>query len=59
LSIERIALGLESLAVHPLEFRLDEAIAVDAITFFFVVRVEPDAGKHDLIAHAAQCGGEG
>jgi hypothetical protein len=59
LSIERIALGLESLAVHPLEFRLDEAIAVDAITFFFVVRVESNAGKHDLIAHAAQCGGEG
>jgi len=59
LSIDRIALGLESLAVHPLEFRLDEAIAVNAITFFFVVRVESDAGKHDLIAHAAQCGGEG
>jgi hypothetical protein len=59
LSVERIALRLESLAVQPLEFRLDEAIAVDAITFFFVVRVEPDAGKHDLIAHAAQCGGKG
>jgi hypothetical protein len=59
LSVEGISLCLEFLAVHPFEFRLDEAVAVDAITFFFVVRVESDAGKHDLIAHAAQCGWEG
>jgi len=58
LSVERIALRLEFVAVHPFEFRLDEAIAVDAITLFFVVRVEHDAGKHGLVAHIAPRGGE-
>jgi hypothetical protein len=58
LSVEGIALRLEFLAVHPFKFRLDEAIAVDAITFFFVVRVETDAGKYSLIAHIAPRGGE-
>jgi hypothetical protein len=59
LSAEGISLRLEFLAVYPFEFRLDEAVTVDAITFFFVVRVESDAGKHGLITHVAPCGGEG